>query len=147
MAKSLSLDLRQRLVDAYENGEGTVEEVAERFKASKSSVSRFLRQFRLEGNLEAKRPGGRKPRVQGDHEAMFKELVNTHQDWTLAEIKAAFEQKTGIRMSLSTTDATCRRLNLRRKKKSPYAQERERADVQKKDRLTSSRCQALKAAA
>jgi transposase len=139
MPKTLSLDLRQRMVDAYKDGEGTLQTVANRFKASKSSLWRLMRQERVEGNLDAKqRGGGKKPRVYGEHVELFKELVKAHQDWTLAELRDGFEGKTGIHMGISTTDATCRRLNLRRKKKSPYAQERERKDVQKKDKATNS---------
>jgi transposase len=140
MPKSLSLDLRQRAVDAYDNGEGTFETVAERFKVSKSSLWRFSRQQRLEGHLVPKqRGGGKKPCVRGEHEDLFKRLVKANQDWTLAELRDGFEKETGIRMGITATSMTCRRLNLRRKKKSPYAQERERDDVQKKDTLMSSR--------
>jgi len=140
MPKSLSLDLRQRMVDAYQNGEGTLQTIADRFKASRSSLWRLLRQDRVEGNLEAKqRGGGKKPRVYGKDVEVFKELVKANQDWTLAELREGFREKTGIYMSLSTTDMTCRRLNLRRKKKSAYAQEREREDVQKKEKRMKSR--------
>ena len=38
-----SLDLRQRIIDAYSNDEGTVLEIAQRFKVSISSVRRLIK--------------------------------------------------------------------------------------------------------
>jgi transposase len=59
MMKALSDDLRLRIHDACEAGEGTVE-VAERFAVSDRTVRRLKRRFRDDGTL-APRPGGRGP--------------------------------------------------------------------------------------
>jgi transposase len=43
--KPYSLDLRQRVVEAYENGEGTHEELAEAFCVSLSWIEKLLRRW------------------------------------------------------------------------------------------------------
>lgn len=45
MSASYSTDLRQRVIDAYTNREGSQRQLAERFKVSESSVKRLLRRY------------------------------------------------------------------------------------------------------
>ena len=47
--KPYSIDLRQRVVEAYENGEGTHEELAEAFCVSLSWIEKLLRRWRETG--------------------------------------------------------------------------------------------------
>ncbi len=49
-----SLDLRQRVVAAYEQGVETIEEIAERFSVGQTFVKKMLRQKRETGSLEIK---------------------------------------------------------------------------------------------
>ena len=53
MPSAYSIDLRARAVMAYENGEGTQEEVAALFRISLSSLCNYLRLKRTSGSLEA----------------------------------------------------------------------------------------------
>ena len=43
-----SIDLRQKILSAWENKEGTQRELAERFKVSLSFIRDFLRRYRVE---------------------------------------------------------------------------------------------------
>lgn len=54
MGKSLSNDLRQRVVEAYERGEGTQPQIAERFGVGEASVRRWVALKRKTGGLEPK---------------------------------------------------------------------------------------------
>ncbi|PYS87855.1 MAG: hypothetical protein DMF64_22070, partial [Acidobacteria bacterium] len=44
--KAYSLDLRQRVVAAYEKGKGSIAEVAEQFNVGQTFVKKMLRQQR-----------------------------------------------------------------------------------------------------
>ena len=49
--QAYSLDLRQRVVRAYEQGRRTVAEIAEQFGVSPAFVKEMLRQWRLTGDI------------------------------------------------------------------------------------------------
>ena len=48
--KTISLDLRERIVLAYDNDEGTQQEIAHRFKVSWDFVEKLFKQRRLQTN-------------------------------------------------------------------------------------------------
>ena len=50
--RTLSMDLRERIVSAYENKEGTHLALAKRFSVSKAVVGKLVRQQREQGTLE-----------------------------------------------------------------------------------------------
>ena len=52
MAKAYSDDLRRRLLSAYEAGEGTLEELAERFMVSLAYGKKVHGQFQRSGQME-----------------------------------------------------------------------------------------------
>lgn len=88
MKPALSLDLRERIVAAYEAEEGTRAEVARRFKVSVGMVKKLLTQQRRTGDLRARyRFCGRKAKLQPEQGARLKALVQQEPDLTLAEIK------------------------------------------------------------
>ena len=51
MSKALSEDLRRRAVDAYEDAEGTLEEVAARFCIGTATLTRWNRVWRETGGF------------------------------------------------------------------------------------------------
>jgi hypothetical protein len=62
--KTISLDLRERIVAAYDNDEGTQQEVAHRFKVSWDFVKKLFKQRRRTGDIAARhRFSGRKPLI------------------------------------------------------------------------------------
>jgi transposase len=89
MKKTLSLDLRTRIVEVYEAEEGTREEVARRFKVSLGMVKKLLSQWARTGDLRPRhRFSGRKARLLPAHGSALKELFAREPDATLAEMKA-----------------------------------------------------------
>lgn len=89
MRKPISLDLRERIVEAYERKEGTREEVAKRFKVSLGMVKKLLQQRAHTGDLRPRyRFCGRKAKLLPEHGGELKALVAKEPDLTLAEIKA-----------------------------------------------------------
>ena len=84
--KPISLDLRQRIVAAYESREGTEAELAERFSVGRSTVGKLVRQWRELGTLEPQvQARGRKRLIVGDLEKRLLQDVEERPDATLQE--------------------------------------------------------------
>lgn len=87
--KTLSLDLRERIVAAYDAKEGTRAEVARRFRVSLGMVKKLLQQRRKTGDLGHRHGhSGRKARVLPEYRERLATLVAARPDLTLAQIKA-----------------------------------------------------------
>jgi transposase len=92
MKKTLSMDLRERIVAAYDAKEGTREEVAKRFKVSLGMVKKLLGQRARTGELGARhRFSGRKARLMPERGQELKALIAKEPDLTLEEIKQRLE--------------------------------------------------------
>ena len=88
MKKTLSLDLRERIVVAYDAKEGTREEVAKRFKVSLGMVKKLLGQRAKTGDLRPRhRFSGRKARLLPVYGVELKQLIAREPDVTLPEMK------------------------------------------------------------
>jgi transposase len=98
--KPLSVDLRQRIVDALQSGQAR-EQVAKRFAVSLSSVGRLARQWREQGNLEPQPIPGRARAVPEAAKEALQELLATQEDWTLESLADAFQEKRGKPISTS----------------------------------------------
>ena len=86
--KTLSLDLRERIVAAYDAQEGTREEIAVRFRVSLGMVKKLLQQRRKTNDLGHRhRYSGRKARVLPEYRDKLATLVAAQPDLTLTQIK------------------------------------------------------------
>jgi len=86
--KPYSMDLRQRVVEAYENGEGTHEELAEVFCVSLSWIEKLLRRWRETGSIAPKpHGGGRQAKITGKKLERLEALVEETPDATLEELR------------------------------------------------------------
>ena len=56
--KAYSTDLRQKIIEAYQRGQGTQRAIAELFGVSVSFVEKLLQRYRTTGNVAAKAHGG-----------------------------------------------------------------------------------------
>ena len=94
--KTLSLDLRERIVGAYDEKQGTREEIARRFRVSLGMVKKLLQQRSKTQDLgDRHRFSGRKAKVLPIYRERLEKLVAAELDLTLAQIKA--------RLSMSCT--------------------------------------------
>jgi transposase len=76
--------------------------VAERFKVSKTMVQSLLKRKQATGRLKpAPATGGKASQLAG-YEQEIAQMVETHQDYTLAEYWEYWQDKTGVRVSEST---------------------------------------------
>ncbi len=76
--QAYSLDLRRRVVAAYENGVETISEVAGRFEVSESFIKKLLRRKRTTGEIAPLGHRGGQPR----------RLSEKHQHWLLKTVLA-----------------------------------------------------------
>jgi len=113
-----SIDLRKKILSAWENKEGTQRELAKRFKVSLSFIRDFLRRYREMGEITARPQGGdRRSKLKGQKEELLKIIVTEQSDIYLREIQEAIKEHKGIEVSISSLSRTLKRLNLKRKKK------------------------------
>lgn len=117
-----SLDLRQRIVTAYENDEGSIREMADRFSVSARTVSRYLLLRRTTGGLHP-RPRRYGPRrlLTVRNLRVLRTMLREKNDQTDAEIARAFTEKTRVKVSARTINRTWQREGISRKKKERSA--------------------------
>jgi transposase len=109
----LSMDLRRRIVDAHQAGEGNYQQIADRFAVSKAVVGKLVRQYQQTGSLESGvHRRGRTRLITGEQEQQLARHVVEHPDATLAERQQAL----GLPGCLQTTWWACQRLGARFKK-------------------------------
>ncbi len=114
----LSLDLRERIVGAYNRGEGSQAKIAERFGVSPSSVKRLLKQWRTTGSLKPRKPGA--PSVfilSQEQHRMVARWIEAEPDLTQEELARRFAAETSLRVSPRTMGRVRARLGLTRKKR------------------------------
>ena len=59
-----SIDLRERIVKAYERGEGSYQALGERFSVSPATVVNYVKRYRDTGSVKALPPSGGKPKLK-----------------------------------------------------------------------------------
>lgn len=109
------MDLRQRVVDARKNEEGTIEEIAARFNVSTSSVKRWCRAERETGSPAPRPHGGGMPRSVDDEMLVF--VVGMIPDATIPEIAEAYFEAGGAPTSEASISRGLLRTGLSRKKR------------------------------
>lgn len=115
--EAYSLDLRERICAACDEGLETRTEIAERFGVSRWFVQKLLRQRRTEGSIRSKPRGhGPSPRIDIPQQQCLRELVGQKPDATLAEFCRKLQQTQGIRVSRPVMCRALQRLDLRLKK-------------------------------
>lgn len=119
MPAPLSVDLRQRILAAYEAKEGSQRQLAERFKVSLSFVRDLMRHYRKTGTVQPKpHGGGAVAKLSKEQLPVVAALVQAQPDALLAELCERFAQQTGIEVSISTMQRAVSQLKLSVKKNS-----------------------------
>ena len=112
--RTLSLDLRERILAAYDNQEGTREEMAQRFRVSLGMVKKLLQQRRRIGDIAPQHHrAGRKPTILPVHRQRFRTLLAKKNDLTLKELREA----AGLQCSLQAIHVVLGKMGLTYKKR------------------------------
>ena len=117
--KTYSPDLRQKIVGAYDQGQGSHRQLAKTLGVSRAFVEKLFRQRRLTGSLEAKqRSGYRRLLLDPAALELVARLIEEQSDQTLQELCDLVAEQQSIRVSVPTMCTWLHRLGLRRKKVS-----------------------------
>ncbi|MHB1952440.1 MAG: IS630 family transposase [Sulfobacillus sp.] len=123
MARAYSDDLRRKLLEAHDQGQASLAELALRFGVSPGWVWKISAARKRSGQVERPtyRPG---PRSRLNREVLVS-LLTDHPDWTLRELQAALKKQTGGRLQCSVFVADIEADEFPAQKKSLHAQERD----------------------
>jgi transposase len=110
-------DLRRRIVDAYQKAEGSVRELAVRFKVAPRTVQNYLNLERETGSVEP-RPhgGGPVPKLDDAGVRELRAVVEEKNDRTLDEIAGELDRRRHVRVGRTTVWRILDRMGLTRKK-------------------------------
>jgi transposase len=121
--KPYSLDLREKILTAYLNKEGTIRQLAPRFKVSARCVGELISRFRRTGSYAPKpHGGGNPPCITPSQHQIVADLVKYYPDATLNELCLYFEEKCHVTPSKSSMQRTLDILQLTRKKRPSMLQ-------------------------
>ena len=114
MARPYADDLRRKLLEAYDQGQGSLAELAEQFCVSLGWAWKISSARKRTGRTERAtyRPG---PKRQIDEQALVK-LLCARADATLVELQAELEKQAGIRFSTQHLWRVVKRMGFRLKK-------------------------------
>jgi transposase len=117
MGKPLGDDLRRKLLFAYDQGEGTLEELASRFVVSVGWAKKISAMRHRTGQAErVPHKPGRKPHAGVEAQQQVRAWFVQQPDLTLAEVQQKLLSEAGVSLSLPQIWKLLRKLGLRLKK-------------------------------
>lgn len=126
--RPLSNDLRERIIAAVDNHEGSRRQIAKRFSVDVSGITRLLQLRRQTGSIEPRpRVGGKAPALDQGALERLRGLIKDDPDATLRQL----QDRLGVGGSLMIVFRGLKALGITRKKKTRHADERDRPDVKK----------------
>jgi len=116
--KAYSLDLRQKIIDVYEQEEISQRQLAKRFSVALSFIVKLLRQYRTTGELSPKPfNGGVKLKLSPENLVLLADLIENNNDATLNELCQMLKDKIGVSISRATMGRMTQKLQLTVKKR------------------------------
>jgi transposase len=116
--KAYSLDLRAKVLEAYLQKEGSIRQLAQRFKVSARFVWELLHRFRRTESYAPKPPGGGNPAcITPSQYEIIADLVKQYPEATLKELCEPLQEKCQIAPSKSSMQRVLDKLQLTRKKR------------------------------
>ena len=113
-----SNDLRRKVITAYQNGEGSMRKLAERFDVSVGFIRDLHKHYRQTGSVRPKPfSGGRRSIFTSERLNQLQQLVNEDNDATLEQLAARMHERFGLACSKSSVDRALTRLGMTRKKR------------------------------
>lgn len=134
MASPTPIEVRACILEAHNDGDPQ-SEIAERYGVSQSTISKLIKKFNRDQHLLPGKAKGNTALINEDEFETVKDIVRKKPDITLSGVQEQILIRLNKSISITTTWKVLNHLNLRRKKKSRFAEERDREDVKKKSRL------------
>ena len=119
MAKAYSDDLRRKLIEAHQQGEGSLEVLARRFHVSVGWARKVSATYRRSGSWARPPSGRRGPRSKFTVEIRRQvgEWMAEQPDLTLHELQSRLHEELRLRASIGRLWSLLREMGLRLKKK------------------------------
>ncbi len=115
--KAYSLDLRQKIVNLYEQGNISQRQLAKQFDVALSFVQKMIRQKLELGHVEPKiRLNQTQTKLNQEQLMVLEQLVTDNNDATLVELREMLFEKTQVMIGRSTVDRMLTKLNITVKK-------------------------------
>ena len=113
------IELRERIVEAYQAGEGSIKELADRFAVHRNTINNLLRLYRHTAALQPRPHGGGHPGKVHDPELQaLRALVREKNDRTQTELAELLARRGQCKVHQTTIGRALRRLPITRKKKT-----------------------------
>ena len=117
MGRPYGDDLRLKLLSAYDQGEETLEELAERLLVSVGWAKKISAQRNRTGQAERMpHHAGRKPHAGAEAQQQILTWIEARPDLTLAEIQDKLRSQAAVRLSIPQVWHLLRKMGLRLKK-------------------------------
>jgi len=130
--KPYSIDLRMRVIDAYNRHEGSIRTLAKRFAIHWRTVSNWIMRFNKEQSAGPRiQRHGPLPKLDEEGVKVLERLVEAKPDATLSELAKQVNSITGIMVSPSNLCRALQKSDLTVKKKTPSASEANKPEVWK----------------
>ena len=114
--KAYSIEFREKIVKAYEQGDTSIRKIAAQFDVSKGFVQKLLKQKQVTGDVQPKKQGGSLKSVLHSHTTQLTEMVEKYPDSTLSEYCEYWLSTHNQSVSPSMMCRELKKLNLARKK-------------------------------
>ncbi len=112
----LSIELRKKIIQAYNNKQGSYQAISEIFSVGICSVRRMVEKDKKKKSLIPIRPPGRPPKISDDELPFVEKLLNDNSDLTIPKICAEFKSQKGKAVSVKMVETALRKLHFTRKK-------------------------------
>ena len=117
MAKPKSKEFRQQIVQAYKNKEGSIRELAKKFKISPDFVFRMIKLSKIDPELKPKpHTGGKGPKIPTENLSFLENLISIQPDLVLYELCELYNEKFNDDVANTAMLNALKRLNITRKK-------------------------------
>ena len=115
MAKAYSDDLRRKLIEAHQQGDGSLAELAKRFHVSASWARKVSAAFSRTGSWERppSGPRGRRSKFSAEIRARLSEWIDKQPDLTLHELQARLQSELKLKASIGRLWSLLREMGLR----------------------------------
>ena len=140
MAQAYSNDLRRKLLEAQEQGRGTLEELAEEFGVSLGYAKKISAALRRTGRMErTEQRHGRINQVTPLVQERLREWLRQQPDRTLAELQRQLREQMHVSLSIPRLWVVLRQMKLRLKKSRSTPRSRTRRKTGSAARLGGRR--------
>jgi len=117
MARAYSNDLRRKLLEAHEQGQGTLEELAEEFRVSLGFAKKISAALRRTGRMErTEQRHGRINQVTALVQERLREWLRQQLDRNLGELQRQLREQLQVSVSVPRLWVVLRQMQLRLKK-------------------------------